>query len=35
VTKRKNGSTKRHDGWELIHRDAGKWEEFCNRSPRD
>jgi hypothetical protein len=32
-TPRKNGSTKRHDGWELIFRDAAKVEEFANRAP--
>lgn len=35
TTKRKNGSTKRHDDWELIFRNAGKVEEFCNRAPQD
>ena len=35
TTRRKNGSAKRHDGWELIFRDRGKFEEFCNRAPRD
>lgn len=34
VTTRRNGSKKRHDGWELIHRDRGKWEEFVNKAPR-
>lgn len=34
ITQRKNGSAKRHDGWELIFRDAGKLEEFVNRAPR-
>lgn len=34
ITQRKNGSAKRHDGWELIFRDAGKFEEFVNRAPR-
>ena len=33
-TKRKNGTTKRHDDWELIHRSQGKFEEFCNRAPK-
>lgn len=34
TTRRKNGSTKRHDGWELIFRDDAKFEEFANRAPR-
>lgn len=34
ITRRKNGTLKRHDGWELIFRDAGKFEEFVNRAPR-
>ena len=34
VTKRKNGSPKRHDGWELIFRDDQHFEEFCNKAPR-
>lgn len=33
VTRRKNGSLKRHDGFELVFRDAGKFEEFVNRAP--
>lgn len=33
-TTRRNGSVKRHDGWELIFRDRGKFEEFCNRAPK-
>jgi hypothetical protein len=35
VTRRRNGSTKRHDDWELIFRDSSKFEEFCCRAPRD
>lgn len=35
TTTRKNGSTQRHDGWELVFRDAGKLEDFANRAPRD
>lgn len=34
VTTRRNGSKKRHDGWELIFRDRGKFEEFACRAPR-
>lgn len=34
-TVRKNGSKKRHDGWELIFRNADKFEEFANRAPLD
>lgn len=33
VTQRKNGSAKRHDDWDLIFRNASKFEEFCNRAP--
>ncbi|MFN8160610.1 MAG: hypothetical protein U0R52_06150 [Solirubrobacterales bacterium] len=33
TTKRRNGTTKRHDGWELIFRDASKFEDFANRAP--
>lgn len=33
VTRRKNGSPKRHDGIDLIFRNADKFEEFCNRAP--
>ena len=35
VTRRKNGSTKKHDDWMLIFRDRDKFEEFCNKAPRD
>lgn len=35
TTTRKNGSVKRHDDWELVFRNAGKFEEFCNRAPRE
>lgn len=35
VTTRKNGSSKRHDGIDLIFRNADKFEEFANRAPRD
>ncbi len=31
-TTRKNGTVKRHDGWELIFR-VDKFEEFANRAP--
>lgn len=34
ITRRKNGSTKRHDGLELIFRSRDKFEESCNRAPR-
>jgi hypothetical protein len=34
-TKRRNGSTKRHDDWTAnIFRDRARFEEFCNRAPR-
>lgn len=32
-TKRKNGSTKVHNGWGLIFRDADRFEEFRERAP--
>lgn len=35
VTPRKNGTAKRHWGWELIFRNADKTEEFANRAPAD
>lgn len=35
ITTRRNGTTQRHDGWELIFRDAGKFEEFVNKAPRE
>jgi hypothetical protein len=35
TTKRRNGTTKRHDGWGLIFRatEPDKFEEFCNKAP--
>ena len=33
VTRRKNGTTKRHDDWGLIFRDQDKFENFANRAP--
>jgi hypothetical protein len=33
TTVRRNGSTKRHDGWETVFTSA-KFEDFCNRAPR-
>ena len=33
ITTRKNGTKKRHDGWELIFRERGKFEEFANKAP--
>jgi hypothetical protein len=35
VTTRKNGSKKKHWGWELIFRTAEKTEEMANRAPSD
>jgi hypothetical protein len=32
---RKNGSKKRFDEWERIFKDAGSFEDFCNRAPRE
>lgn len=31
--RRKNGTIKRFDDWELIFRNRGKFEEFANRAP--
>lgn len=35
ITARKNGTAKRHDGIDLVFRSADKFEEFCNRAPRE
>lgn len=35
VTRRANGTLKRHWGWELTFRDADKFEESRDRRPRD
>lgn len=35
VTRRKNGSRRRHDGIDLIFRSADKFEEMVNRAPRE
>lgn len=35
VTRRKNGSEKRHDDWGLIFRNRDKFEEMCCRAPRE
>lgn len=32
---RANGTMKRFDDWELVFRDRYKFEEFCNRAPKD
>lgn len=34
VTTRRNGSKRRHDGWELIFGDRGHFEEGVNKAPR-
>lgn len=34
VSTRKNGSTHRHDSWELIFQSPGKFESFANRAPK-
>jgi hypothetical protein len=34
TTQNRNGATIRHDGWELIFRNAGKVEAFANKCPR-
>ena len=31
---RRNGSRKRFDEWERIFKNAGSFEEFCNKAPR-
>jgi len=31
---RRNGTRKRLDEWERIFKDAGSFEDFCNRAPR-
>lgn len=31
---RRNGSIERFDNWDLIFRDAARFESFCNRAPR-
>jgi len=33
TTRRKNGTIKKHDGWEQIFKNAGTVEEFANRVP--
>lgn len=33
VTKRKNGTPKRHDDWSKIFKNADEFEEFVNRAP--
>jgi hypothetical protein len=35
TTKRANGSTRRHDDWSLIFRDAGHMEEGVKKAPRE
>lgn len=32
---RSNGTIKRFDDWELVWRDRGKFEEFCNRASKE
>lgn len=32
---RTNGSVKRFDDWELVFKSRGKFEEFCNRAPKE
>lgn len=34
ITKRKNGSEKRHDAWDLVFKSSAKMEDFANRAPR-
>lgn len=33
TVRRKNGSIKRFDDWELVFRDEGKFNDFANRAP--
>jgi hypothetical protein len=33
VSRRKNGTEQRHDGWDLLFKSADKLEEFANRAP--
>ncbi len=33
TTRRRNGAVKHHDGWELIFRDRGHFDDFCERAP--
>jgi hypothetical protein len=35
VTQRKNGTAKRHDGWDLVFRSSDKLEEFAKRAPAE
>lgn len=35
ITRRKNGSPRRHDGWDLVFRSRDKLEEFANKAPAD
>lgn len=35
VTTRRNGSKKRHDGWDLLFRKTDKFEEYVNCAPSD
>ncbi len=32
---RRNGTTRRHDGWELLFRNSTKFMEFANRAPKE
>lgn len=34
-TRRRNGTYKTHDGWDLIFRDRAHMEEFVNKAPRE
>jgi hypothetical protein len=33
ISRRKNGTEQRHDGWDLLFKSADKLEEFSNRAP--
>jgi hypothetical protein len=35
TSRRANGSMRRHDGWDLLFRGRDKFEEMCNRAPKD
>jgi hypothetical protein len=33
ISRRRNGSEQRHDGWDLIFRSSDKFEQFCCKAP--
>lgn len=34
ITRRKNGTQRHHNGWELLWKDQGHFEEACNKAPK-